>query len=251
MTEGLVSSITPVYNSEKYIEATLLSILSQSYQNIEIIVVDDCSTDNTAAIINKMADKYRQIKYYRLEQNSGAAVARNKGIELAQGQFIAFIDSDDIWKPEKLERQISVVKNQKAEFVFTAIEIIDSDGKTIKSKRPVREEIGYKFLLKNTMIATSSVLIDVSKTGKFRMPFIRSGQDYATWLLLLRNGRTAYGVNEALVQYRRTKGSLSSDKVRNWKKVWKIQTEFEKINPVVAYFNCLAYIIHAIKKYFL
>lgn len=123
-----------------------------------------------------------------------------------------------LWKPEKLEKQIALSNEKNAELVFTAIEMIDEKGNIIKAKRNVKEIIDYKFLLKNTMIATSSVLIDISKVGKFEMPLIRSGQDYATWLMLMRNGRRAYGINDALTQYRRTEGSLSSKKTKNWKK---------------------------------
>lgn len=251
MTEGLVSVVIPVYNVEKFIENTIRSVLAQTYRNIEILLIDDCSPDNSAKIIKNMAADNPEIRYYKLKKNSGAAVARNKGIELAQGQYIAFLDSDDMWKPEKLHKELELLKRTGGEFAFTAIEMIDESGEVVKGKRKVKEKVDYKFLLSNTMIATSSVLLDISKIGKFQMPLIRSGQDYATWLMLLRNGRIAYGIDEALTQYRRTEGSLSSKKTKNWKKVWNIQVNLEGINPIKAYFHCFFYIFNAVKKYFL
>lgn len=251
MISGLVSVITPVYNVERFIEITINSVLNQTYQNIEMILVDDCSPDKSAEIILEMAKNHPQIRYYKLEKNSGAAVARNKAIELANGEYIAFLDSDDLWKPEKIEKEVSLAKKKNAEFVFTAIEMIDEEGNLVKPKRKVKEVIDYKFLMTNTMIATSSVLIDINKVGKFQMPLIRSGQDYATWLMLLRNGRKAYGINEALTQYRRTENSLSSKKTKNWKKVWNIQVNEEKVHPFVAYIHCAGYVLNAVKKYFL
>lgn len=251
MTEGLVSVISPVYNAERFIETTINSVLNQTYKNVEYILVDDCSPDNSAEIILRMAKEYPEIKYHKLEKNSGAGFARNTGIMLAEGQYIAFLDSDDCWKPEKIEKEVALAKEKNAEFIFTAIEMIDEEGKVVKGKRNVKEKIDYKFLLTNTMIATSSVLIDISKVGKFEMPLVRSGQDYATWLMLLRDGRCAYGIDEALTQYRITEGSLSSKKTKNWKKVWNTQVNNEGINPLVAYWHCFCYAVNAVKKYFL
>lgn len=250
MTTGLISVITPVYNVERFIESTINSVLDQTYKKIEFLLIDDCSLDRSAEIILRMAKEHPEIKYYRLEENSGAAVARNKGIELAEGEYIAFLDSDDRWKPDKLDKELSLAKEKNAFFVFTAIEMIDENGNVIKGKRKIKEKVDYKFLLANTMIATSSVLIDINKVGKFQMPLVRSGQDYATWLMLLRKGGYAYGIDEALTQYRRIKGSLSAQKTKNWKKVWKIQVQNEGIKPIMAFLNCVGYILNAIKKYF-
>lgn len=251
MIDGLVSVVIPVYNVERFIKITLDSVLNQTYKNFEIILVDDCSTDRSAQIILEMAKQHPQIRYKKLSTNSGAGFARNTAIKMAKGQYIAFLDSDDCWKPTKLEKEISLAKAQHAEIVFTAIEMIDEKGNLIKTKRNVKEKINYQFLLTNTMIATSSVLIDISKVGKFEMPLVRSGQDYATWLMLLRNGRYAYGINKALTQYRRVTGSLSSKKAKNWKKVWNIQVHLEGISPAVAYWHCFCYAVNAVKKYFL
>ncbi len=251
MTAGLVSVISPVYNAEKFIEITINCVLNQTYKSLEYILVDDCSLDRSADIILRKAKEHPEIKYHKLEKNSGAGMARNTGIQLAEGQYIAFLDSDDCWKPDKLEKQVNLAKDKNAEFVFSAIEMIDEQGNLIKGKRKIKEQVDYSFLLKNTIIATSSVLIDISKVGKFEMPILRSGQDYATWLMLLRNGRIAYGIDEPLTQYRRTEGSLSSKKTKNWKKVWNTQVNIEGIKPADAYLNCFCYAVNAVKKYFM
>lgn len=247
----LVSVIIPVYNSEKYIAKTINSVLNQTYKNIEIVLVDDCSTDNSAQIIDKYLESHKNIIHHLLEKNSGAAVARNKAIELAKGRYIAFLDSDDLWYPRKLQKQLDLMKKQNAAICYTAIEMVDEDGQLIKGKRNVLEKVDYKFLLKNTMLATSTVVIDRKLMGNFEMPLLRSGQDYATWLLLMRNGTKAYGINEALVKYRKGKNSLSSKKARNIKKVWNIQTKCEKINPLYASINSICYAFNALKKHYL
>ena len=190
------------------------------------------------------------IVYYRQPTNQGAAVARNKALELAKGQYVAFLDSDDLWKSNKLEKQISFMKNNNISFCFSAIEMINEKDIVIKSKRNIKNEVNYSFLLKNTMIPTSSVVIDRNIVGDFQMPLIRGGQDYATWLMLLRNN-TAYGINEALVQYRIGHSSLSSNKLKSFEQVWNIQTRQEKINKIKAFINLFCFGFNALKKYFL
>lgn len=249
--EDLISVITPVYNVQRYIGKTIDSILGQTFGNFEIILVDDYSKDESAAIIKQYCDKYPNIIYYRQEKNMGAAVARNKALEVANGRYVAFLDSDDLWLPEKLEKQMKLMKNISAPMTYTAIEMIDENNVLVKPKRKVRESVDYLFLLHNTMIATSSVIVDRKQLGDFRMPLRRSGQDYATWLMLLRNGAVAYGIDEALVRYRVGNKSLSSNKLKSIKQVWEIQTQDEGINKLSAGFNVLCFCFNAFKKYFM
>lgn len=249
--KGKVSVITPVYNVEKYIGKTLESVFAQTYKNMEIVLVDDCSKDSSAEVISKYQKSHPEIIYFRQPKNMGAGAARNKCLELATGQYVAFLDSDDLWLPEKTERQITLMKKRKSPFSYTAIEMMDEKGKTIKAKRNLKTSCDYKYLLHNTVIATSSVLIDRSVMGDFRMPLRRGGQDYATWLMLLRNGAVACGINEALVRYRVSSNSLSSNKFKSVKQVWEIQTQDEQINKVAASFHVLCFCFNAFKKYFL
>ena len=247
----LVSVIIPVYNAAKYIGKTIESALYQTYQNIEIILIDDCSKDNSKKIIGQYLAKYENIIYHLQEKNSGAAVARNTALQIAKGRYVAFLDSDDLWYPQKVATQIDLMKRKNAAICFTAIEMIDEEGQQLKGKREVKERINYKFLLKNTMIPTSSVIVDRNVVGNFKMPLIRSGQDYATWLHLMRMGTDAFGINEVFVKYRVGSNSLSSNKLKSIKQVWSIQVQNEGINPVAAAFHTACFIMNAFKKYFL
>lgn len=247
--DGLVSIIIPVYNAARFLDRTLQSIFLQTYKNVEIVLVDDCSKDNSAEIIANYILEHPEIVYHRFDKNMGAAVARNKALELARGRYVAFLDSDDEWLPEKLEKQLALMREKNVAFTYTAIEMIDEEGSVIKGKRKVRKTVDYSFLLRNTMIATSSVVIDRYALGDFRMPLRRGGQDYATWLQLLRNGAIAYGINEVLVRYRVSRNSLSSNKLKSIKQVWEIQTQNEKIGRIAASFHVLCFIFNALKKY--
>lgn len=247
--DKMVSVIIPVFNSEKYLKNTIKSALGQSYTNIEIIVVDDCSQDNSGEIVLRMQKRHSNIRYYRLEKNEGVASARNKALELAIGRYVAFLDSDDLWSKDKIERQLELMDKTNIGFCFTAIEMINEKGEIIRQKRKVPEKVNYSFLLRNTIIPTSSVLIDRDIVSDFRMPLLRSGQDYATWLNVLGKGITAYGINEAKVRYRVSNNSLSSNKFKSIKQVWSIQVVQEKIHPVIASCNTMFFIFNALKKY--
>ncbi len=249
--KGLVSVIMPVYNAEKYLADSLNSIFEQSYKNIEIVLVDDCSKDRSVEIIAEFHKKHPEIVYYLQGKNMGAGAARNKALELAKGQYVAFLDSDDIWMPSKIQRQLDLMNEKKSPFSYTAIEMMDENSITVKSKRSIKESCTYKYLLHNTIIATSSVMVNRIVLGDFRMPLRRSGQDYATWLMLLRNGVMACGINEVLVRYRVTSGSLSSNKFKSIKQVWEIQTQDEGINKISAAFHVFCFGFNALKKYFM
>lgn len=249
--DQLVSVIMPIYNAERYLADTLTSIFNQSYKNIEIVLVDDCSKDRSAEIIAEFQKEHPEIVYHLQEKNMGAGAARNKALELARGRYAAFLDSDDLWLPDKIQRQLDLMKEKNSPFSYTAIEMMDENSKTIKSRRSLRETCDYNYLLHNTIIATSSVVIDRSVLGDFRMPLRRGGQDYATWLMLLRNGTVACGINEVLVRYRVAGGSLSSNKFKSIRQVWEIQTQDEKIGKVRAAFHVMCFGFHAFKKYFM
>lgn len=246
-----VSVITPVYNVASVIERTLDSMLMQNYKDLEIVLVDDCSKDNSAEIIAKYTAKYSNILYYKQEQNGGAAVARNTALKLANGRYVAFLDSDDLWCESKIEKQLAFMKDKDAAISCTAMDCIDEDGKPLNSVREVRERISYKFLLKNTMISTSTVMIDRNKTGDFQMPLRRGGQDYATWLMLMRNGTYCWGLNEVLSHYRVMSNSLSSNKWKSIKQVWQIQTQDEGLNCIKAAVNVCFFIGNALIKHYL
>ena len=249
--EGKVSIITPVYNAEKYLKKTILSALEQTYSNIELVFVDDQSKDASGKIIKEYQKEHPEIIYHLQEKNMGAGVARNKALELATGQYVAFLDSDDLWYPEKISKQLKLMNEKISPFSYTAIEMIDEEGNIIKNKRKIKTTCDYKYLLHNTIIATSSVVIDRNVLGDFRMATRRGGQDYSTWLNLLKTGVTACGVDEVLVKYRVGNNSLSSNKFKSIKQIWEIQTQDEKINKIYVAFNIVRFCLNALKKYFL
>ncbi|APZ49225.1 glycosyl transferase [Jeotgalibaca sp. PTS2502] len=248
MTEELVSIVTPVFNAEKYIADTIQSVLNQTYENIELLLVDDCSRDLSREIIESLAINDSRIRYIRLQENSGAAVARNTGIKNAKGRYIAFIDSDDMWKADKLKKQLTFMQENDYPFTYTSYETITEEGHLKKGTVNVPEKISYTGLLKNTAIACSTVLIDREIIGDFRMPLVRKGQDTATWLLLLRNIPYAYGLNEVLTSYRKVPGSISSNKVDALKRTWNTYYRLEKLPfPKAAYYFSW-YVWNALRK---
>lgn len=246
-----VSVIVPVYKVERFIEQTILSIVNQNYPDIEIVLVDDCTPDNSATVIKKMQTKYTNIVYYKLMENSGAAVARNKALDIATGRYVAFCDGDDLWAEKKLEKQMAFIKTNNAAISCTAMDTVDETGKPLGSVRKVRERITYSFLLHNTMIATSTTIIDRNQTGDFQMPLRRGGQDYATWLMLMRNDTVCWGLNEVLSHYRVVSGSLSSNKWKSIRQVWEIQTVNEGINKVSAAINVCFFVANGFIKHFI
>lgn len=242
-----VSVVTPVYNAEEFIRETIDSVLNQTFENFEFLLIDDCSTDSSADIVKKYAEKDERVKYIKLKENSGAAVARNTGLENAKGRYIAFIDSDDVWYPEKLEKQLNFMNENNEAFTYTKYEHITEDGE-VRSTPDFPEKLNYSGLLKNTAIACSTVVIDRQVIGDFRMPLVRKGQDTATWLKILRNHDYAYLVAEVLNQYRGREGSLSSDKISALKRTWNTYRNIEKLplHKAVYYFGF--YVWNAVKR---
>ncbi len=242
----LVSVIIPTYNSEKFIKKTVSSALSQTYKELEIIIVDDCSKDNTRAIIEELSNQDNRVRFIFQDKNQGVAVARNIGIKNAKGKYIAFLDSDDIWLSEKIEKQISAIKNGNP-FVFCAYDFVDGEGNHIGNKSKIKTEVSYKDELTKTYISTPTVIYDREFFDDPYMPLRRTGQDYAFWLVLLSKAN-AYGIDEALVHVTRREGSLSKNKIQNLIDVYEIQMKFEKIGKLRAGWNTVLYFFYAMRK---
>ena len=247
MNKPKVSVITPVYNAEKYLSETIESVLKQTYKSFEYLLIDDCSTDNSASIIKEFEEKDSRVRYIKLSENSGAAVARNRGLEEAKGRYVAFVDSDDKWYPEKLERQLDFMENNHKAFTYTNYEHITEEGEVLSSPK-LPDKLNYSGLLKNTAIACSTVVIDRQIIGDFRMPLVRKGQDTATWLQILRNHDYAYLVDEILNQYRGREGSLSSNKIGALKRTWNTYRNLEKLPLHKAIYYFSFYVWNAIKR---
>jgi len=248
MQDDLVSIITPIYNAERFISDTVKSVKSQTYQNWEMILVDDCSSDRSKAMIEAYAKEDNRIKYLFLPENVGAAIARNTGLSHAQGRFIAFVDSDDQWDSKKLERQLAFTKENQASFTFTAYEMVDEQGEKLNKIVKVPQTINYNQLLKNTTIGCSTVIIDRQVIGDFSMPLVRKGQDTATWLNILRSGYMAHGLNEVLTQYRIVNGSISSGKISALRRTWYTYRKIEKLNLIKCIYVFTCYVFNALKR---
>ena len=212
-----VSVIIPMYNSSKYIKECVNSVINQTYKNLEIILVDDKSNDSTLKKVNKIKDK--RIKIIKLKKNSGAAISRNKGIEEATGDLICFLDSDDYWKKDKIEKQVKFIKDKA--FIYSEYQYLRRNGTHIAR---VPETITYKELLKNSAIFTSTVMLNMKYLTKedIYMPDIRMGQDYGAWYKILKKIDKAYGMQEVLSVYRVGNKSLSSNKVKAMKRTWHL-----------------------------
>lgn len=244
---NLVSIITPVYNASRYIEETIQSVMNQTYQQWEWILVDDASEDESVALCQKYAELDQRIRIIELESNQGAAVARNKGLSHAIGQYVAFIDSDDVWFPTKLERQLAFMDENDYDFTYTNLSRISIEGEIIQASTKIPASLNYHQLLKNTAIACSTVVIDRNAVGDFRMPNVRRGQDTATWLMLMRERNViAYGLNEVLNLYRKVPGSISSNRMTALKRTWNVYRNVEKLPLLSATYYFVHYVINAL-----
>lgn len=224
-----VSIITATYNSIDYLEATHKSILSQKYLNWEWLITDDCSSDGTFDYLKEIAEKDPRIKVFRNTINSGAAVSRNNSLSKATGRYIAFIDSDDIWHADKLQKQVSFMADNKYSFTFTSYLIVNQFGEsqgTVVDKSI--SKVSYKDMLrKKATLGCSTVMIDRKSVPDLKMPLLRTGQDYATWLKVLKTGLEAHCLSEPLTHYRISPNSISRNKVKKAKRQWQIYREVE------------------------
>lgn len=228
-----VTIITATYNSENYILNSYKSIKDQSYQYWEWIVTDDSSKDNTVEVLKKIASEDNRVKVYVNESNSGAAVTRNNSLNYATGNYIAYIDSDDLWQQNKLEKQIRFMTDNQINFSFTAYELIDENGLELNQQVDTHLSgfLTYEDMLKKkATLGCSTVMLRRSAFDDISMPLLRTGQDYATWLKLLKTGRNAYPLTEVLTQYRISPNSISRNKVQKAKRQWQIYREIEKLS---------------------
>ncbi|RAJ17915.1 glycosyltransferase family 2 protein [Olleya aquimaris] len=212
--KSLVSIITPLYNSEAFIEDTINSVLHQTYTNWELILIDDCSTDNTIAIAEKLVSKYTNIKLLKNQINSGAAVSRNKGIHEANGHFIAFLDADDVWKPNKLDVQVNFMQTNNCDVSFSSYEQINEAGQPLNKLVKALPSLSYNKYLKTNYIGNLTGMYNTSSLGKITSPNLRKRQDWLLWLAAIKtSGKPALGIQESLAFYRVRANSISSNKL--------------------------------------
>lgn len=230
MKEKLVSIIMPTYNCGKFIAKTIESVLNQTYTNWELIIVDDYSKDNTEEIVNSYIIKNSKIKYHKFDVNRGAAVARTKAMEFAKGNYMAFLDSDDIWKKDKLEKQIKFMNDNNYNFTCTAYEQINEEGKKINKIIKTKKKANYNRILLDCPVGNSTVMYNVDKLGKFKVPDIKKRNDDALWLQILKKEKNIYGMEDILMEYRIRSNSISSNKIDLIKYHWQLYREIEHLS---------------------
>jgi len=245
-----VSILTPSYNSEEYIGKTIESVLAQTYANWEMIIVDDCSTDGTREIVETYARSDARIRLLCQEENRGAAAARNRALEHASGRFIAYLDADDIWLPAKLERQVDFMLRNEAGFSCTSYEVISNAGEPLGKQIHMLPKVDYVGFLTNNLLQTVGIMADLTRVDRacLVMPDLRRRQDAATWLQVLKAGHECYGLDEVLAQYRRTKNSLSSNKLKAVRGVWQLYREIEHLSLPFSIYCFVRYAVLAVWK---
>ncbi len=244
--DGLVSIIVPVYKAERFISKTIEQVQAQEYKDFELILVNDASPDGSEDIILREADKDPRIHLISKGKNEGAAAARNTGIDAARGRYIAFLDADDVWYPEKLKKELEFMKEEKAGFVFSSYEFGDENAGTTGKIVHVPSELTYKEALSRTVIFTSTVLIDreVVPDELVHMPLIES-EDTATWWRIMKHGINARGLDEVLVIYRRPGKSLSSNKFKAVRRIWGLYRKIAGLSVIESVFYVFAWGVRA------
>ena len=213
MQVAKVSIITPAFNSEKFIAETIQSVQKQSYQNWEMIIVDDCSTDNTVAIIKQFVINDSRIRFFQLDKNSGAGIARDLALSKAKGRYIAFLDADDLWKPLKLERQLQFLKDNQTHFTFSFYDCIDEVGNAVNKRVEAPRNLSYRQLFFCNYVGNLTGIYEVNYFGKIAISSTRKRQDWMVWLIILKKIKKAKPVPESLAFYRIRDNSLSASKI--------------------------------------
>lgn len=252
MSKDFISIITPTYNSSLYLSETIESVISQTHKDFELILVDDCSSDNTISIINSYMVIDDRIKLIKNIENKGAAFSRNTAMKISKYNYLAFLDSDDVWERDKLTKQLFFMKSKKISFSFTGFEIIDSKskstGKTVDTKQ--NGYFSYEDMLtkKATLGCSTVMLKKKSFKGLLVMPSIRTGQDYAFWLKLLKNtNEKAHILSLPLTNYRITPNSISRNKIKKAMRQWYIYREIEKMSFLK---SCYCFYFYALRAVF-
>lgn len=244
----MVSIVMPAYNAAQTIQDSIESVFAQTVSDWELIVIDDGSKDDTAAILTTLAAKDKRIRFLKNEKNRGASFTRNRAVALAEGEWIAFLDSDDLWKPEKLEKQLALVQECPNMVVcYTASSFIDDAGRSYGYVMPAIERLNYKTLLRKNLMSCSSVMIRASVMKGIKMPDDKMHEDYFVWLTVLREYGVAYGINEPLLIYRMCAHSKSSNRLKSAKMLFNSYRAVG-YTPVAAVFFVFRYMFHSVSK---
>lgn len=245
----VVSVIIPAYNAETHIEDTIKSVQKQSFAELEIIVVDDCSYDSTYQKVERMAADDKRIQLIKNEVNIGVAEARNRAIDLCRGKYIAFLDADDIWYEDKLKIQVEIAEKEDADLVYTSYDIIDENGKKAKRSYIVPTAVSYKELLAENFIGCSTVMVNSRILKDYRFEAEYYHEDYVMWLYILSSGGRVVGCERVLTKWRYMPGSRSFGKWNAAKERWKVYRKWCRINLLQSFILLCVYTRRSIKKY--
>ncbi len=244
----VVSVIMAAYNSERYIKNAVSSVLAQTYADLELLIVDDCSTDATYAILQEYAAKDSRVQLLRNEHNQGCAASRNRALTACRGAFVAFIDSDDVWQPQKLEHQLQFLQTQRADLVYTNYRMIDADGAFLKH-RSVKKKACLEDLLDENYINFSSPLFTRQSLGALRFDSSWYHEDYVFLLQYMLQRPVCLCLDEELVSYRVHPGSRSYNKLNAAWHRWKIIRHYLKYSHVDSLHYFIRYAVNGLKKY--
>lgn len=246
--EPLVSIITPLYNAEKFIGETIESVISQTYNNWEMLIIDDASKDSSLNISSSYEQKDNRIKVIKNYENLGVIKSRNRGIKKAKGKYIAFLDADDLWKNNKLKKQIKFMEENQIAISYTGYEKINEDG-SFRGKLWTPKRLSYKDSLKGNLMGCLTVVYNIEKIGKKYFKEIKMSEDHLLWLEILKEEVVACGLEESLAQYRVIKNSRSKNKFNAIKTQWKINREIEKLGFFKSLYYFINYLWYGYKRY--
>ena len=248
MESPLVSVIMPCYNMEKYISDTIASVRKQTFPHWELVIVDDASTDCTVDSVKSYQNQDDRIRFFVKPTHSGIADTRNQCLKMAQGRYLAFLDSDDVWYPEKLEQQLQFMTERNIGFSYSSYDCIDDSGNPLHKTVKAKCDLDYEAYLRNTIIGCSTVMLDKTIVGEVVVPNFRTSEDTATWLNILKKGFLAYAIEQPLTSYRIRQHSASSNKLKASTDLWRVYRQNEKL-PLFKVLVCFSsYAFNAIKK---
>lgn len=247
----LVSIIVPMFNVKNYIKETMESVRNQTYECWELLLVDDKSDDGTREFVEEYLQQTKEtrIRLVLQPENIGAAAARNRGVKEAKGRYISYLDADDLWAPEKIEKEVAFMQEKDAAFAFTGYEFANEQGEGLGKVVHVPATINYKQALNNTTIFTTTVMFDTTKIDKnmLEMPNIKS-EDTALWWKILKSGYIAYGLDENLVRYRRVGKTLSSNKLKAISRIWNLYRKMEGLSVLSSAYHFCFWAVRAVLR---
>lgn len=248
MNTPKVSIITANYNCENFVGQTIDSVLNQKFRDWEYIIADDGSTDNSIAIIEQKFKELQNVKLIKLKSNSGPAYARNQALNLAQGRYISFIDSDDLWKDNFLQEMIDFMENKEIVFAYSSYYRISENGQKIDQYN-VPKKVSYNSILKSCPICPLTAIYDSSSIGKMPIPEIPKREDYGLFIDIIKKTKYAYALQKPLAYYRIREGSVSSNKISIAKKQWDVYRKYEKLSFLKSLYYFVNYVQLSFVKY--